>query len=242
MTVSSQAPYFLLVSTTTGRVYFPPGHIDLRFEKEIDAVAYLAYEHAGPRDLHVEVLRHPLSDGEQRAMDFATKHHGDQKYGKQPYTVHLEAVRDVLDDFGMAEDERIAGLLHDTIEDTAVTREEIREKFGARVSTLVWAVSGFGKNRKERKKDAFDKMRALSGCTPPARDGGEPVAEDADAAVNLKLADRIGNAESCVRNGEVGLLQMYRDEMEAFQMALLPRGLPRMWSRLRHALSLVARV
>ncbi len=156
-------------------------------------------------------------DAETKARAFAVKAHGDQRYGNEPYVVHLEAVRAVLRDFGHGGDLGVAAWLHDVLEDTSVTREEIEREFGPDVAALVWAVTGVGKNRKERSQSAYEKMQALP------------------AAVTLKLADRIANCEASAKNNPE-LLTMYRDELPAFASALAGLGDPAMWARLRRVL------
>jgi guanosine-3',5'-bis(diphosphate) 3'-pyrophosphohydrolase len=171
-----------------------------------------------------------MNPREERAKEFAIKAHGEQKYGDEPYVVHLEAVRKVLADFGIPSrseaeasgtekggDVAVAAWLHDVVEDTSVTREEIEKEFGADVSALVWAVTGVGKNRKERSQSAYLKMQALP------------------AAVTLKLADRIANCEASARNNP-SLLSMYRNELPDFAAALAGLGEPAMWTRLRRVL------
>ena len=74
-----------------------------------------------------------------------------------PYVTHLFAVAFILSDYTDDEDIIIAGLLHDTLEDTEYTEEELREDFGRRVCEIVRAVSehvgeGAIKSWKERKK------------------------------------------------------------------------------------------
>ena len=223
---SGHVPAYRLVDTTTGHVFSEP-----TFEFEIDALGYLAYEPTvHPGAVHVEVVTPPLYSTELRAREFAVVHHGEQKYGGEPYVVHLDAVRQVLCDIGFTGDiVLVAAYLHDVEEDTKATREQIRDAFGERVEKIVWSVSGFGRNRKERKADAFGKMRALEGA-------------DAEYATNLKLADRISNAESCLRNREHSLAQMYRSEMPEFEAALAGRGLPRAWSRLRRAIFALSKI
>jgi len=54
-----------------------------------------------------------------------------------PYLSHLLAVSGLVLEFGGDEDEAIAGLLHDTLEDTALTRAELEERFGPRVAEIV---------------------------------------------------------------------------------------------------------
>lgn len=134
---------------------------------------------------------------------FATLHHVIRKaqmYGVLPYTHHLQAVEDVLYEFG---EERLelqqAAWLHDVVEDTDVKVRDIRENFGERVAELVAAVtSEDGVNRKVRNALTYPKIRAAG-----------------DDAIRLKLADRIAN----VRNGG-GSAMMYANEHAEFRHQL----------------------
>ena len=58
-----------------------------------------------------------------------------------PYITHLFAVAFILSDYTDSEDVVIAGLLHDTLEDTPYTEEELREDFGRTVYEIVRSVS-----------------------------------------------------------------------------------------------------
>ena len=76
------------------------------------------------------------------ALDFATKCHGNQKRRSgELYITHPIAVAEILLDLGLDVDTIIAGLLHDVIEDTGVTEEDIKTKFGAAIATMVVAVT-----------------------------------------------------------------------------------------------------
>ncbi|MGX1804470.1 HD domain-containing protein [Nocardia sp. NPDC055321] len=169
-----------------------------------------------------EIAKRPVrGDGrESAAVGFAVAAHGGQLYGGLPYVMHLAAVRGVLRDFGIAGDVGVAAWLHDVVEDTAVTVDEVRSGFGDGVAELVWAVTGVGANRQARNADAYAKI------------GEWPE------AVVLKLADRIANVEAGSRGSS--LWEMYRREHPAFKAALsVPSGLvgdretvTRMWARL----------
>ncbi len=150
-------------------------------------------------------------DLEREARRFAEERHADQRYGVRPYVVHLEAVRGVLQDFRYGGELGIAAWLHDVVEDTPTSREEIASRFGDEVASLVWAVTGIGRNRKERCASAYEKIRAHP------------------AAATLKLADRIANVEAS--RGSHQLL-MYRAEWPSFREALSGLGDERMWRRL----------
>ncbi len=76
------------------------------------------------------------------AAVFAAKKHGDQKRKSgEPYLIHPIAVAEILMSFNMDADTVCAGLLHDTIEDTGTTEEEIAALFGREVGTMVQAVT-----------------------------------------------------------------------------------------------------
>lgn len=74
-----------------------------------------------------------------RAIGFAARAHQRQqrKIGDVPYIAHPVAVGMILLRMGCDETIVAAGLLHDTVEDTAVTIEEIRQLFGAEVGDIV---------------------------------------------------------------------------------------------------------
>lgn len=114
-----------------------------------------------------------MTPAEALARDYATTMHAGQKYGDQPYTAHLLAVRQVLADFGVEDGPLAAAAwLHDVLEDTVATRETIERVFGDDVATLVEAVTGRGKNRKERNRDMYQKIRRCPMLAAAMFEGG----------------------------------------------------------------------
>ncbi|MCG2786362.1 MAG: bifunctional (p)ppGpp synthetase/guanosine-3',5'-bis(diphosphate) 3'-pyrophosphohydrolase [Anaerolineae bacterium] len=78
----------------------------------------------------------------KRAYELASIAHANQKRASgEPYINHCVAVAGILSDLYMSADAIAAGLLHDVVEDTDVTLQEIREKFGASTSSLVDGVT-----------------------------------------------------------------------------------------------------
>src|SRR3954449_6057545 len=77
----------------------------------------------------------------QDAFELAFRLHRDQvrKGSGTPYVAHLNGVASIALEHGADEDQAIAALLHDAIEDQggAATREEIRRLFGDRVTSIV---------------------------------------------------------------------------------------------------------
>lgn len=82
-----------------------------------------------------------LTERFDRALGWASALHRSQrrKGGDTPYLAHLLAVSGLVIEHGGDEDQAIAALLHDSIEDQGVRDEEIVERFGARVASIVRA-------------------------------------------------------------------------------------------------------
>lgn len=99
------------------------------------------------------------------AIIFATKAHEGQlrKVSESPFIMHPLAVGCMLSDAGEDEDVVVAGILHDTVEDTAVTLAQIRETFGHAVAQLV---DGCSENKalswKERKENTIEFLKTAS--------------------------------------------------------------------------------
>lgn len=90
------------------------------------------------------------------AKEFAEFHHRNQLYGGNPYPYHLEWVYDTLVFFEQTDSAILdASWLHDVVEDTDVTIEDIEKEFGAEVAEYVWAVTGIGNNRLERNSNVY---------------------------------------------------------------------------------------
>ncbi len=79
------------------------------------------------------------------AFDFAYQlHDGQFRVSGEPYIIHPIAVADLLRDIGASAGVIAAGFLHDVVEDTGVTPEEIEAHFGAEVRALVEGVTKLG--------------------------------------------------------------------------------------------------
>lgn len=98
-----------------------------------------------------------------RAIEFATKAHTGQyrKVTKIPYVIHPLGVAKILIDLGCAEEIVAAGILHDTVEDTNATLEQIRREFGSKVAQLVEAASEADKSDtwENRKRQFIESLR-----------------------------------------------------------------------------------
>ena len=97
------------------------------------------------------------------ALRFATNAHSGQfrKGTKIPYIVHPVAVMEHLARHNAAADAVVAGVLHDTLEDTPTTESDLRQLFGDRVADLVMGASEPDKSLswQERKEHTLDFLR-----------------------------------------------------------------------------------
>src|SRR5215211_5401958 len=127
---------------------------------------------------------HPKADLAllERAYLTAEKHHGNQmrKSGDR-YITHPLAVTTILADIGMTEPTLVAALLHDTVEDTAYTLDQLRTDFGDEVAVLV---DGVTKLEKVQYGDSAQAETIRKMIVAMARDIRVLV---------IKLADRLHN-------------------------------------------------
>ena len=74
----------------------------------------------------------------ERARDFAIDRHGDQKYnGTLPYRWHIGKVAELAKELGYSEPVQAAAWLHDTIERTNTSFDEIEKIFGYEIAVMV---------------------------------------------------------------------------------------------------------
>lgn len=119
-----------------------------------------------------------------RAYVFATKVHGHQiRHSGDPYFSHPIEVAGILTDLQLDTASIVTALLHDTIEDTDTTYEEIRSLFGAEIANLVNGVTKLSKiSFSDRQRQQAEDFRKLF------------LATSEDVRVLLvKLADRLHN-------------------------------------------------
>ncbi|ROR08867.1 HD domain-containing protein [Erwinia sp. JUb26] len=155
---------------------------------------------------------------EERARRYATKAHAAagqrRKYTDEPYIVHpaavVELVRSVSDD----EEMLAAAWLHDTVEDTPGTLDDLEQRFGPRVASLVAMLTNSGnlpgQNRTARKVAHF---RHTAAASPDAQ--------------TIKLADIIDNTRSII-HFDPHFARIYLIEKRV-QITLLTAGNKTLW-------------
>lgn len=122
-----------------------------------------------------------------KAFEVAKKQHGGQlRRSGEPYIIHPIAVADILVNFGMDYQSLVAALLHDVVEDTDYTLDELKAEFGGEVAVLVDGVTKLGHlqlsekdSREEQQAENISKMLLA-------------MSKDIRVIV-IKLADRLHN-------------------------------------------------
>lgn len=95
-----------------------------------------------------------------KAFETAKKYHGGQlRRSGEPYIIHPIAVADILVNFGMDYQSLVAALLHDVVEDTEYTLEELKADFGGEIAVLVDGVTKLG-HLQYSEKDSREEMQA----------------------------------------------------------------------------------
>ena len=151
-------------------------------------------------------------DGEQKdlivkAYNFAKDAHADQKrLSGEPYFIHPCAVADILVDMGLDAATISAALLHDTIEDTDVTDEDIRREFGAEILELVLGVTKLDKIKFEsREQEEAENFRKIFVA----------MAKDIRVII-IKLADRLHNMRSLAFLSDERQIKMATETLDIF--------------------------
>jgi len=141
---------------------------------------------------HLHYLPAAAKTQVREALEFAyTAHQGQQRKSGEPYIVHPVAVAQILAELGLDVETLLAGLLHDTIEDTEVRPEDIEERFGAAVRKIVEGETKVSKLYKLAHAAQEDK-HAEEKHAEDLRQMFIAMAEDVRIII-VKLADRLHN-------------------------------------------------
>ncbi|MBQ0018751.1 MAG: bifunctional (p)ppGpp synthetase/guanosine-3',5'-bis(diphosphate) 3'-pyrophosphohydrolase [Clostridiales bacterium] len=119
-----------------------------------------------------------------KAYDIAYRlHDGQKRQSGEPYIIHPIAVAKILANFGMDNEAIVAGLLHDSVEDTEYNEEQLIEDFDERIALLVEGVTKLG----NIKFDSNEKIQAEN-----FRKMFLAMTKDIRVLI-IKLADRLHN-------------------------------------------------
>ncbi len=121
-----------------------------------------------------------------KAFRIANEYHKTQKRSSgEPYIIHPVAVAKIVLDYGMDYESITAAMLHDTVEDTELTIEDVKKEFGAGISVLVDGLTKLGKvplDIKDKEEQQAENVRKMLMA----------MSEDIRVII-IKLADRLHN-------------------------------------------------
>lgn len=164
----------------------------------------------------IELARHFYDEDQllelEHAIDYATtSHKGQKRKSGEAYITHPLSVAYTLIDWGMDIDTVLAGVLHDTVEDTDATLKIIENLFGRDVAFLVDGVTKVSKARSG--------MRDLSSYLPQTKDNLSKlliaVGQDVRVII-IKLADRLHNMSTLQHMPVEKQQKIARETLEVF--------------------------
>jgi (p)ppGpp synthase/HD superfamily hydrolase len=154
------------------------------------------------------------------AVRYACILHADQsrKGTSTPYVAHLLAVTALVLEDGGGEQEAIAALLHDAVEDRGgrARLEDIERRFGASVAQMVLDCSDWTGRPGQPKQPWWERKLAYIAHLPAATPGG----------LRVSLADKVANARAIVRDAR---LARERGEEDAFWTRFSTRAPGQLW-------------
>lgn len=151
---------------------------------------------------------------------FAALKHDGQMYGDKPYFYHLKAVASIISkmtsNFGNREIYETVAWLHDILEDTDCSKEELVKKFDEDIAFCVMLVTDpSGSDRHDKKKKLYERFVYFRQVLPSA----------ARIAAIVKIADRLANVRESVKTDNQKKLNMYKNEHEDFRATFVYKGL-----------------
>ena len=153
-----------------------------------------------------EYNREAISDV-KKAYDYARHLHNDQvRQSGEPYIIHPLNVAYILSEMHADSDTVCAGLLHDTLEDTNIKKEDIAHDFNQNVANLVDGVTKLSKMNFSSKQDQnyANTRKIIAGITEDVR------------IIIIKLADRLHNMRTLGFKSEIKQKENALETMEIF--------------------------
>ena len=128
----------------------------------------------------------------------AEKAHANQSYDIYPYMYHIQQVLHIARSLTSDTDVLVACVLHDALEDSELSYNDIKKAFGVEVAEIVYRVTDeLGRNRKERKEKTYPKIKSNY------------------KAVIVKICDRIANMTHSKEYNKP-MFKMYQKEHKDF--------------------------
>ena len=187
---------------------------------------YEVEEYTSPEVLYsnlIDIVKryHPSDDISliEKAYKIADEAHRDQvRKSGEPYIIHPLSTATILADLEMDKETIVAGLLHDVVEDTIMTKEDLEREFGSDVAELVDGVTKLNKlkyqgNREEFQADNLRKMFLA-------------MAKDIRVII-IKLADRLHNMRTLQHQPPEKQLEIARETLDIYSPIAQRLGISR---------------
>ncbi len=168
----------------------------------------LAHERYEALEQHIRESN-PTADLERirAAFEYADKHHGSQlRKSGEPYIIHPIAVAEIVTELELDQDSIIAALLHDCIEDTDSTHDEIARLFSPQVADLVEGVTKLTRMQyTSREDEQMENLRKMFMA----------MAKDV-RVILIKLCDRLHNMRTLQYQSDVKQKEKSLETMEVY--------------------------
>ncbi len=177
-------------------------------------------EFQSPEQLYADLISrvkkyHPSDDISliEKAYQVAARaHEGQVRKSGEPYIIHPLYVAIILADLEMDKETIAAGLLHDVVEDTIMTEEEVKTQFGEDVALLVDGVTKLEALKFTGNGDMPDRLEMQA---ENLRKMFLAMAKDI-RVILIKLADRLHNMRTLKYKNEEGQQRIARETMEIY--------------------------
>ena len=182
---------------------------------EVDKAVDTPADFTSPEELYNDLVNiiksyHPSSDLSdiEKAYQIAYKaHEGQKRKSGEPYIIHPLCVAIILAELELDKETIIAGLLHDVVEDTVMTSEDVAREFGSEVATLVDGVTKLTQLNYQHDKIEVQAENLRKMFLAMAKD---------IRVIMIKLADRLHNMRTMQYQSPNKQIEKSRETMEIY--------------------------